>query len=140
LLKGVGGDDQWRQLGNAARFGKVFASNNNCLVVMCAQLSEEGAIRYSKAIKDHSDNMWSWVYNKEAQESHVIWIHQQKSRNQKAHSFGLVESFETMTIRDLSDDERQNINLSQQEEKPKAKNSSRPTEIASGADDYLNTM
>jgi len=100
LLKGVDGDDQWRQLSNAARFAKRFATPNDCQIIVCAQLSDEGAIRYSRAIKEHSSNMWSWAYSSSARETHIIEVIQQKSRNQSGHSFKLVEDFSTMSFED----------------------------------------
>lgn len=56
LLKGVDGDDQWRQLSNAARFAKIFAKTHNVIVILLAQSSEEGKLRYAKAIGEHSNN------------------------------------------------------------------------------------
>jgi hypothetical protein len=46
-------DDQWKKLGSACRFAKRFAMANNNIVIVCAQVSEEGLIRYSKAMKEH---------------------------------------------------------------------------------------
>ena len=45
LLAGVDGDDFWRQLGRAARFAKVWAKSNDKIVVLLAQLSDEGLIK-----------------------------------------------------------------------------------------------
>jgi replicative DNA helicase/intein/homing endonuclease len=53
LLKDAGGDDQWRKLGDVARFAKVFAKNNNCIVILLAQVNGEGIIRYSRAVEEH---------------------------------------------------------------------------------------
>jgi replicative DNA helicase len=54
LLKGASTDDQWRKLSDIARFCKRFAEANRCIVVILAQLSEEGIIRYSKGMKEHA--------------------------------------------------------------------------------------
>jgi len=56
LLKGVDGDDQWRQLGNVARFAKTWAANNNIVVVLLVQVGLDGAIRYARSIGEHSNN------------------------------------------------------------------------------------
>ena len=104
LLRGVDGDDSWRKLGNAARFAKVWAKNNNKIVIMMAQLSDEGAIKYSRTVKEHADTMWSWVYSNESRENSVIDIIQQKARNQEAFSFQLGHDFSIMKIFDLEDD------------------------------------
>jgi intein/homing endonuclease/archaellum biogenesis ATPase FlaH len=53
LLKNAGGDDAWQKLGDIARFAKVFAKNNGCIVVLLAQVSPEGMIRYSRAVEEH---------------------------------------------------------------------------------------
>jgi replicative DNA helicase len=103
LLKGVDGDDSWRQLGNAARYAKVWSKNNKKVVIILAQLSDEGAIRYSRAIKEHANNMWSWTYTDENRETGLIDIVQQKSRNQEAFDFQLGHDFSTMRMFDLDE-------------------------------------
>jgi len=103
LLRGVDGDDSWRKLGNAARFAKIWAKNNNKIVIMMAQLSDEGAIKYSRTIKEHADNMWSWVYSNESRENMVLDIVQQKARNQEVFDFQLGHDFSVMKIHDLDD-------------------------------------
>jgi archaellum biogenesis ATPase FlaH len=105
LLKGVDGDDQWRELGKAARFAKVWAANNNCIVILCAQLSEQGAIRYSRAVQEHASNMWTWVYDDAARETNIINVQQPKSRNQQGFPFQIYADFSIMTMRDLEEGE-----------------------------------
>lgn len=56
LLKGVDGDDAWQKLGAVARYCKVYAEVHNKIVVLLAQVSEDGKIRYAQAIKEHSNN------------------------------------------------------------------------------------
>lgn len=104
LLKGVGGDAAWQKLGDAARFAKIFAKNNDCRVVLCAQLSDEGQIRYSKAVREHANIMWAWTRN-EDQDDNIVYIDQQKCRMGKRFKFPLFVNFETMTVRDLNEDE-----------------------------------
>lgn len=106
LLKGVDGDDQWQKLGAAARFAKVFAEHTGTNVIICAQLSAEGFVRYSRAMVEHANNAWTWVYDENAAQSHILNIDQAKARNQKKFRFPLVEDFAHMTIRDLNQDER----------------------------------
>ncbi len=81
------------QLGEIARQAKVQAGQTNTAWVVCAQLNEQGAVKYSKAIKENSDNMWSWTYGDAERESHVIDIEQQKSRSSKGFKFSLKELF-----------------------------------------------
>lgn len=61
LLKGADGDDQWRQLGNIARFAKVFAKTNNIVVILLCQVSEEGRIRYAQSIAEHCLTGDTWI-------------------------------------------------------------------------------
>jgi intein/homing endonuclease/replicative DNA helicase len=61
LLKGMDEEEQWRKLGSAARYGKIFAKNNHCIVVLLAQLSQEGIVRYSKAMQEHCLSGDTWV-------------------------------------------------------------------------------
>ena len=101
LLRGVDGDDSWRQLGNAARLAKIWARNNKRVVILIAQLSEQGAIKYSRTIKEHADNMWSWIYTEENKETGILEITQQKARNQREFNFQLGHDFSVMKLFDL---------------------------------------
>ena len=91
------------QLGEIARQAKVQAGQTNTAWVVCAQLNEQGAVKYSRAIKENSDYMWSWNYGDAERESHVIDIEQQKSRNSKAFKFSLKERFEWQMFMDIGD-------------------------------------
>lgn len=104
LLKGVDGDDAWQALGAAARYAKIWAKRKNKVVVLLAQLSDEGAIRYSKAIKDHANNFWAWVYTEENRQTGLIDVMQQKARNQQAFDFSLMHDFSTMRMWDADDE------------------------------------
>lgn len=53
LLSGVDGDDAWQALGRVARYAKIWAKTNKKVVILAAQLSDDGQIRYSRAIKEH---------------------------------------------------------------------------------------
>jgi len=105
LLKGVGGDDQWQKLSDVARYCKIWASNNNKIVVLLAQLSEDGKIRYSRAIAEHSDYAWVFVSNKETRENEILNIEQLKGRNVELFPFSLRATMNTMRIGDLSEEE-----------------------------------
>jgi len=115
LLKGVDGDDSWLQLGKAARYAKVWAKNNNKLVILLAQLSDEGAIRYARSIKEHANNLWSWVYTDENRETGIIDIIPQKSRNQEMFDFQLAVDFSTMRIYDVTEQEQEHLDRVKQE-------------------------
>lgn len=105
LLKGASTDDQWRKLSDIARFCKRFAEANRCIVVILAQLSEEGIIRYSKGMKEHASNMWTFVRDKASKEAGMIYVQQQKNRNQPDYNFYLAEDYSTMTVRDPTEEE-----------------------------------
>lgn len=104
LLKGADGDDSWRLLGNIARFGKIWARNENKLLIMLAQLSSEGDVRYSRTIVEHANNVWSWTYTDENRESGIIEVVPLKARNQKVFDFPLEHDFSTMRIFDVDSD------------------------------------
>lgn len=107
LLKGVGGDDQWQKLGAAARFAKIFAKNNKCCVVLCAQLSDEGAIKYSKAVEEHANTSFYWVYDETAKQTGIVEVTMKKARNQKPIIFYLKMDFAHMKVKDISAEERE---------------------------------
>lgn len=120
LLKGADGDDQWRQLGNIARFAKVFAKNNNCIVVLLCQVSEEGKIRYAQAIAEHSNNAWIWTMPGEESETSIMDIRQVKARNQHRFNFQLLSNNLTMRICDLEDGDTE-MNNPDDDDEPKEK-------------------
>ena len=145
LLRDVGGEDSWRQLGNVARFAKIWARNNNCIVILMAQLSEEGSIRYSRAIKEHSTNMFSWVYGEDSKESGIIDVIQQKARNQDAFDFQLGVDFSIMKLYDLDGEQTEAIRQSRRsnvgaERYQKFKNQSKRSNEFSDVERYLDDV
>lgn len=82
-------------LGDIAKEAKLQASATNTAWVMLAQLNEQGDVKYSKAIKEHSDNMLTWVYGDAEKESHLIEIYLAKARHSASFKFPLRESFKT---------------------------------------------
>jgi replicative DNA helicase len=109
LLKGSDGDDQWKQLSRIARFCKVFARVHKVVIVLLAQLSEAGDVRYAKAIKEHANNMWTWVMTEEARDTGIIEVKQPKARNQEPHTFYLKIEFDKMLVRDLTEEEKETM-------------------------------
>ncbi len=91
------------QLGEIARQAKVQAGQTNSVWIVCAQLNEQGDVKYSKAIKENSDYMWTWTYGDAEQESHIVDISQQKSRNSKKFKFSLKERFEWQMFENIGD-------------------------------------
>lgn len=101
LLKGVDGEDSWRQLSNVARFAKIFAKTHNIVVILLVQVSAEGVVRYSRGVVEHSNNCFLWTYTDQNRETGIIDIRQPKARNQEAFGFQLGHDFSTMRIFDV---------------------------------------
>ena len=120
LLAGVGGDDAWQKLGEVARAGKVYAENHNKVVVLLAQVSEEGKIRYSQAIKEHASVAWTFTATEESRERGWLHINTLKSRNQIMFPFTLKINYHQTSVSDLSPDE-----LAKLDEEMKARQSTR---------------
>lgn len=105
LLAGVGGDDAWQKLGEVARVCKIYAENHNKVVILLAQVSEEGKIRYSQAIKEHASVAWTFVATEESRERGWLHVDVLKSRNQVRKPFTLKIAYNTTSVSDLSPDE-----------------------------------
>lgn len=120
LLKGADGDDQWRKLGQIARFGKIYAENNNKVVCLLAQVNDEGKLRYSQAVKEHSSLAWTFVATKDSKEKGYLNIELLKSRNQVDRPFTLAVDYAKMSVKDLSPEDAQRI-------EEDAKTSKKPT-------------
>jgi len=89
LLSGTDGDDGWQKLGAISRVGKINAEKTHRVNVLLAQLSDEGKIRYARAMTEHSTNSWTWSASLEEREKEVgrIKIGQPKARNSKSFPF-----------------------------------------------------
>lgn len=105
LLAGLDGDDQWRAMNNVCRYGKVWARNNGVIVIVAAQLSKEGMLKYAKGMADHANNCWIWSRDEVFQTTGVAVIKQPKARQQSNHDFYLKFDFPKMLVRDADDDD-----------------------------------
>ena len=90
-------------LGEIARIAKVQAASSNAAWIILAQLNEQGIVKYSRAIKEHSDYMLTWSYGDAEKESHIIEVDQQKSRNSEAFKFNLRENFKVQRFENAGD-------------------------------------
>lgn len=101
------GEEAWKALGETARFMKRFIKKMVMVGILLCQLSEENKVKYSRAIVEHSDNVWAWQYNEEiAQETgHIITVDQQKARSQQRFSFRVNERFNIMRLTDYDGEE-----------------------------------
>jgi len=107
LLKGADGDDQWKKLGQIARYGKVYAGNHNKIVCMAAQVGDDGRIRYAQSIKEHSSLAFTFVANKETKANGFLNVNMLKGRNQQNMDFTLKIEYEHSRVRDLEPNELQ---------------------------------
>lgn len=106
LLEGLSDENQWRVLSDITRECKIFSEENDCLVILLAQLdSADDRIRYSAGILENVDNAWTWNYSKpEQRELHVLPIQQRKARDQELFPFDLRENFPFMQVLNMDDD------------------------------------
>lgn len=105
LLKGADGEDQWRQLGAIGRFAKIYAESHNKVMALAAQVNEEGKLRYSKAVGEHSSTAFSFVATKESREKGYLNVEMFKARNQTMMNFTLGVNYSSMQIHDLTPEE-----------------------------------
>jgi len=101
LLKNMDGEDQWRKLGAAVRYAARYASANDNVVTILAQLSSDGIIKYSRAMQEHAALMWQWITTQESRESGIATISQPKARQLEAFDFPLQVDFSRMKMGDL---------------------------------------
>lgn len=106
LLKGVDADENSvKQLGAISRAGKIWANNTNTILIMLAQLSEDGKIKYARSIAENADVAWLWVYTDESRETGIIDVRTTKSRNLTPINFQLLTDYSIMKVTDLEDSE-----------------------------------
>lgn len=129
LLKGVDGDDQVRALGQVARYAKINAENMNRVNVLCCQLNDDGKIKYSRAIAEHSANCWIWKATEESKaDGGVTRVEQLKSRNSRGFPFLMRIAYNTMRIYDvdMDDDDAKTVQEQQPESSGKKKRKTLP--------------
>lgn len=87
---------------DVSREAKVFAMQNDCIVILLAQLNAEERVKYSTAVEDNSDNVIVWSYPANNRPGYIE-VKQTKARNQNPYHFYLVEDFQNMRIYDILD-------------------------------------
>lgn len=100
LLKGADGDDSWQKLGQIARAAKVYAAAYNKVIVLLAQVSEDGKVRYARSILEHANNAWIFVATDHTKEQGIIDVRQPKARNQDPTPFTLNVEYQFMSVTD----------------------------------------
>lgn len=108
LLKGAEGERQWQELGNITRYCKVWAGLNKCVVIMAAQLSAEGVLRYSRAMEEHAAYCWKWLRDDLFKETGIANIEQSKARQAKEFNFLVKFDLAHMNVRDVTREEEAN--------------------------------
>lgn len=105
LLKGTDGDDQWRQLGNVARYGKIYATNTNSTVVLLCQVTDDGIVRYSRTMAEHANTSWRFTATKETREKGFLRVEMTKGRNERLITFVLKVDYSTQKATDMTPEE-----------------------------------
>jgi archaellum biogenesis ATPase FlaH len=100
LLEEADVENQARALASITRKCKVFTQSAGCLMILLAQLNEEGLIKYSRAIKENADHVWTWVYGDTERETHLITMRVDKGRNQLCFPFEVTEDYSVMSLID----------------------------------------
>lgn len=100
LLEGMSGEDQWRAMSNAVRVCHHWSKQNDCVVILAAQLSEEGQLRYAKGMAEHAKLMWQWKHTQMSRDTGVYEIEQPKARQLSNHNFLLFFNKPQMTVTD----------------------------------------
>lgn len=119
LLKGVDGDDAWQKLGAVARYCKIYAEAHNMIIVLLAQLSEEGIVRYARSLVEHANYAWTFVATNATREQEIINVEQKKARNGRLFPFTLRSQMATMRVRDLEPEEKDELEDSKQRKNTK---------------------
>ena len=103
LLEGTDDDNSAAALGRATRVGKNWARAMKRTLIIAAQLSEQGLVRYARAMKEHADVLWKWIYTEENRESGIMEIDVDKGRNMQPITFQLGHDFSLMRLHDISE-------------------------------------
>lgn len=111
LLKGVDGDDQAKALGRVARYGKINAENTKRVNVLVCQLTDDGKIKYSRAITEHSANSWVFMATKETKETGITKVEQPKSRNSLSFPFMIRIDYSRMRVYSVDQSETSDSSL-----------------------------
>jgi archaellum biogenesis ATPase FlaH len=99
LLKGADGDDQWRELTNISRQAKIYAKTHKKIVVLLAQLSEEGKIRYARGMLENANLAWTFLATEASKAAGEIHIVMPKARSYDPTPITLDVDYPCMLIK-----------------------------------------
>lgn len=102
LLDGGDGEEQWKNLGAIARFCKIHAEAEDCVVILLVQVNEEGKVKYSSGMAEHATNALLWSNIKEIKETGMMYVTQLKSRNSSADPFRMRQNHQFMDIEEVA--------------------------------------
>ena len=71
---------------------------------MLCQVSDDGKIKFARAIADHANNCWLWTAPKESEEVSIYDINQIKARNQLRFKMRFESNNATGRIKSLEGD------------------------------------
>lgn len=92
------------------RLLKPLAARMNAVIVVLTQLDENSKdLRYSKALKEHANNVWKWTYTEEQRMSGIITVEQICARAWEPFSFNLRPNFAMSDVEDASDGAATNL-------------------------------
>lgn len=93
--------DVWRSLDLSARYSKIFATKNRCVVGLLAQWdAKEDQVRYARALQEHASNAWKWIATQEHLDAGYLDISQAKARNQRRFDFKVSVDWPTSRVSD----------------------------------------
>lgn len=101
LLKQVATTKNAREdqiLGEAARYCKIMANKLKCVVVLLAQMNDQGKVMYSNAIAHHANFWFKWRCEEEDKLKGFVTIEQGKARGAPCYDFYLTTDFSRMTM------------------------------------------
>lgn len=90
-----------QMLGEAARYCKIMAHKLNCVVVLLAQLNDEGKVFSSRAITHHANVWFKWTCSEEDKTRGYVTVEQGKSRGAECYDFALSTDFAHMAMDDM---------------------------------------
>lgn len=121
LLEGMSDENQWRLMSNAVRVCHLWAKQNDAVVIIAAQLSDEGMLRYSKGMAEHAKLMWSWKKTEQSMTTGIYEINQNKARQLSDHSFLLFFDKPHMKVTDATNEHKRAFNENKENEGKKGK-------------------
>jgi replicative DNA helicase len=101
LLKHMGNNKNMREdqlLGETARYCKIKAKELNCVVVLLAQLNDEGKVFGARAITHHANFWFKWNITDEDKTKGFVTIEQGKARGAECYDFTLTTNFRVMEM------------------------------------------